>query len=59
MAGNPVRPEILEIDRARDRDTARETLGLPADRTVIAVFSGSLGSRTINDAVRRTVAPVA
>lgn len=53
VAGNPVRPEILEIDRARDRDSAREALGLPNDRTVIAVFSGSLGSRTINDAVRR------
>ena len=31
---------------------ARAELGLPVDRTVIAVFSGSLGSRRINDAVR-------
>ena len=27
-------------------------LGLPIDRTVIGVFSGSLGSRRINEAVR-------
>jgi UDP-N-acetylglucosamine--N-acetylmuramyl-(pentapeptide) pyrophosphoryl-undecaprenol N-acetylglucosamine transferase len=52
VAGNPVRPEILTIDRVRDRDAARAALGLPSGRTVIAVFSGSLGSRTINDAVR-------
>jgi undecaprenyldiphospho-muramoylpentapeptide beta-N-acetylglucosaminyltransferase len=52
VAGNPVRPEILELDRARDRTAARTALGLPQDRTVIAVFSGSLGARSINDAVR-------
>lgn len=52
VAGNPVRPDILEIDRARDRAAARAALELPDDRTVVAVFSGSLGSRTINEAVR-------
>ena len=52
VTGNPVRPEILAIDRPRDRAAARVTLDLPADRTVVAVFSGSLGSRRINDAVR-------
>jgi undecaprenyldiphospho-muramoylpentapeptide beta-N-acetylglucosaminyltransferase len=52
VTGNPVRPEILTVDRARDRDAAREALGLPLDRTVLAVFSGSLGSRRINEAVR-------
>jgi undecaprenyldiphospho-muramoylpentapeptide beta-N-acetylglucosaminyltransferase len=52
VTGNPVRPEILAADRARERDGARAHLALPTDRTVVAVFSGSLGSRRINDAVR-------
>lgn len=52
VTGNPVRDEILGIDRATDGDAARRQLGLPADRVVIAVFSGSLGSRRINTAVR-------
>src|SRR5207344_3233491 len=51
VTGNPVRPEILAVDRARDRDRARAELGLPADRRVVAVFSGSLGSTRVNDAV--------
>jgi UDP-N-acetylglucosamine:LPS N-acetylglucosamine transferase len=52
VTGNPVRPEILAVDRRRDRDRARAELGLPLDRTVIAVASGSLGARSINEAVR-------
>ena len=51
VTGNPVRDEILAVDRIADRDEARRQLDLPADRTVVAVFSGSLGSRTINRAV--------
>lgn len=53
VAGNPVRPEILAIDRERDRDAARRALDLPLDRTVVAVFSGSLGARSINDVIRQ------
>ena len=52
VTGNPVRDEVLAVDRSTDRDGARRALDLPADRTVVAVFSGSLGSRTINRAVR-------
>lgn len=52
VTGTPVRPDILELDRGRDREQARAALDLPDDRVVVAVFSGSLGSRTINDAVR-------
>ena len=52
LTGNPVRPEILAVDRQRDRATARDELDLPSDRVVLAVFSGSLGSRRINTAVR-------
>src|SRR5699024_6342940 len=38
-----------------DPARSRELLELPADRTVIAVFAGSLGSRRINEAVREVV----
>jgi UDP-N-acetylglucosamine:LPS N-acetylglucosamine transferase len=52
LTGNPVRPAVAAIDRRRDRDPARGELGLPADRVVLGVFSGSLGSGRINAAVR-------
>jgi undecaprenyldiphospho-muramoylpentapeptide beta-N-acetylglucosaminyltransferase len=55
VTGNPVRAEVLGIDRARDRTSARAALGLPADRTVVLVFAGSLGSRRLNEAVRGLV----
>lgn len=50
VTGNPVRAEVLAVDRARDRGGARAELGLPEDRLVVAVFTGSLGSRRVNDA---------
>lgn len=52
VTGNPLRPEIREVAEHPDTRAARTALGLPLDRTVIAVFAGSLGSRRINDAVR-------
>jgi UDP-N-acetylglucosamine--N-acetylmuramyl-(pentapeptide) pyrophosphoryl-undecaprenol N-acetylglucosamine transferase len=51
VTGNPVRPEILAVDRARDREESRRQLQLPPDRTVIGVASGSLGSTRVNQAV--------
>lgn len=51
VTGNPVRPEILAVHRPADTPAARARLDLPPGRTVIAVFSGSLGSRRINQAV--------
>ena len=52
VTGNPVRPEILAVDRARDRDQARAgDLDLPLDRTVIGVASGSFGSTRVNQTV--------
>lgn len=51
VTGNPVRREILSIDRAHDRGPARDALGLPRDRTVVLAFAGSLGARRINEAV--------
>jgi UDP-N-acetylglucosamine--N-acetylmuramyl-(pentapeptide) pyrophosphoryl-undecaprenol N-acetylglucosamine transferase len=55
VTGNPVRPEILSVDRARDRQAARGALGLPVDRWVIAVVGGSLGARRLNETVAAVV----
>jgi UDP-N-acetylglucosamine:LPS N-acetylglucosamine transferase len=52
VIGNPLRPEIRAMAEHPDPEGARAALGLPAGRTVVGVFSGSLGSRRINDAVR-------
>lgn len=56
VTGNPVRSEIVALDRARDRLSARGALGLPSDRFVVAVFGGSLGARRINEATFTAVA---
>ena len=55
VTGNPLRPEIRAMAEHPDRDGARSAMGLPSDRTVIAVFAGSLGSRRINEAVKGLV----
>jgi UDP-N-acetylglucosamine--N-acetylmuramyl-(pentapeptide) pyrophosphoryl-undecaprenol N-acetylglucosamine transferase len=44
VTGRPVPPPVT------DRAGARERLGLPADATVVLVFGGSLGARSINEA---------
>ena len=52
VTGNPVRPEILAVDRTDEgRVAARAALGLPEGRRVIAVTGGSLGALRINRAV--------
>jgi UDP-N-acetylglucosamine--N-acetylmuramyl-(pentapeptide) pyrophosphoryl-undecaprenol N-acetylglucosamine transferase len=52
LTGNPVRPEILAVDRTpAGRAAARRALGLPEGRLVVAVAGGSLGARRINEAV--------
>lgn len=48
-----MRQAILDVDRDRDRAAARERLGLPADRFVVAVMGGSQGSGVLNDVVAR------
>lgn len=55
VTGNPVRAEVLAVDRHRDRAAARSALGIPVDRTLIAVVAGSLGARSVNDAVREAL----
>ncbi len=51
LTGNPVRPEVLAIERGRDRDAARADLHIAAGQRVLLVFGGSLGSLRINEAV--------
>lgn len=48
VLGNPVR---TQIDATRTASDARRALGLDPDRATVLVFGGSLGARTINDAV--------
>lgn len=59
VTGNPVRAEVLAAAASDDRDGARRALGLPVDRTVVAVLSGSLGARSINTAVRDAIPALA
>jgi undecaprenyldiphospho-muramoylpentapeptide beta-N-acetylglucosaminyltransferase len=57
VTGNPVRPEVLAIDRRRDAAGARMRLDIQPDRRVVLIFGGSLGALRINraalDAVRQ------
>jgi undecaprenyldiphospho-muramoylpentapeptide beta-N-acetylglucosaminyltransferase len=52
VTGNPLRPEIRAAAEHHDPAAARTALGLPEGRTALVVFSGSLGSRRVNEAVR-------
>ena len=56
VTGNPVRREIISVDRsAGGRLEAKKQLGIPADRTVIAVTGGSLGAKRVNESTLRLV----
>lgn len=55
VTGNPLRREMRDMAEHPDPAAARAALDLPADRLVIGVFAGSLGSRRINDAVQGLV----
>lgn len=49
--GNPVREMFWEFDRAALREEARKRYDLTDGRPVLGVFGGSLGAKTINEAV--------
>jgi UDP-N-acetylglucosamine:LPS N-acetylglucosamine transferase len=53
VTGAPVRPELAAAAGAgeAERVAARASLGVPADRVLVAVVGGSLGARRINEAV--------
>lgn len=50
LTGNPVRSAITEA-AAISRSEACSELGVPSDRPVVLVVGGSLGARTVNEAV--------
>ena len=53
LTGNPVSAEFASLERTpAAKRAARERLGLDPDKTVIAAWGGSLGSASINQAVR-------
>lgn len=49
LTGNPVRKSVIEGNRER----GRKSLGVPEDATMLLVFGGSLGARTLNEAMAR------
>ncbi|MEX2324669.1 MAG: undecaprenyldiphospho-muramoylpentapeptide beta-N-acetylglucosaminyltransferase [Nitriliruptoraceae bacterium] len=51
VTGNPVRDEILTLNRDARRQQARERFGLRPDRATLLVFGGSQGARSINRAI--------
>ena len=51
VTGNPVREDMLHLDRAARRPEARERFGLDPDRPTLLVFGGSQGARSLNNAV--------
>ncbi len=57
VTGNPVRPEVLAVDRSdAGRAAARRELGLPESGVVLVVAGGSLGAKRVNEAVIGMVA---
>lgn len=54
VTGYPVRPAFARADRV----SARGRFGIPQDATVLCVFGGSLGARSINDAVGRSLSGI-
>lgn len=55
LTGAPVRGAMITLDRQTARIGAREELGLPADRFVVAVMCGSQGAAAINEVVAGAV----
>lgn len=51
VTGNPVRKQVLDVDRVKQRDSARQALQIDGDRVCLAVVTGSLGARKVNEAV--------
>ena len=54
VTGNPVRKDILDLSGKREKALAH--FGLEEGRTTILVLGGSLGARTINQAVLKDMA---
>lgn len=50
LTGNPVRENVVQIEGKREK--ALTHFGLSADKPVLLVIGGSLGARTINNAIK-------
>ncbi|HEY8403105.1 MAG TPA: undecaprenyldiphospho-muramoylpentapeptide beta-N-acetylglucosaminyltransferase [Flavobacteriales bacterium] len=50
LTGNPVRSEVTKLEGKRER--AMEHFGLQSDKRTLLVIGGSLGARTINEAMK-------
>ncbi|MBY5163216.1 undecaprenyldiphospho-muramoylpentapeptide beta-N-acetylglucosaminyltransferase [Salsipaludibacter albus] len=54
VTGNPVRDEILALDRDAVRAAARRRFELDVERPTVLVFGGSQGARSINRAIAKS-----
>ena len=52
LTGNPVRPAVVDAVAKADRASTRRTRAFEDKTIVVAVWSGSLGARSVNRAVR-------
>jgi undecaprenyldiphospho-muramoylpentapeptide beta-N-acetylglucosaminyltransferase len=50
VTGNPIRPEVLHIDRARDGAAAKAERHVEPGRRMVLVTGGSLGALRLNEA---------
>lgn len=53
MTGNPVREDMVNVDGKREE--ALRFFNLPAAQPTLLVFGGSLGARTINEAIQKAL----
>lgn len=53
VTGNPVREAIMKCDV--DRREAKRQLGFDPDKPLVAVVGGSLGARTVNEAMKASM----
>ncbi len=53
LTGNPIRKEVVEIEGKKPR--ALEFFGLEANKPIVLVVGGSLGARTINEAIEENL----
>lgn len=52
LTGNPVRPAVVDAVVSADRRTTRRERGFEEGAVAVAVWSGSLGAKSVNRAVR-------
>lgn len=56
LTGNPIRKDVL---KEIDKQEAREFFGIKSNKPVVAIVGGSLGARTINNAVLNNIEAIA